>query len=173
MSRVLDSLRRRQKEPEDPLKVDKDLLEEYKDVYLAFGEFRFSKCVVDEIFEALTRPPSSENEVPLGLCWLDLELGPIDTFKLSSSRSWVVGWISVSLSGNGYLYPWKLKELVQRAEGSAKLQGLLQVCRRTWPVKAERPGLLTLLRRARMKDLWPYDTLSRRWDWYWGLAESG
>jgi hypothetical protein len=96
--------------------------------------------VVDEISVTLTRHPSPENEIPLGLYSLDLELGPIDTFKLSSSRPRVVGWISVAISGNGYLYPWKLRDLVQRAEGSAKLQELMQVCRRTWPVKAERPG---------------------------------
>jgi hypothetical protein len=101
-----------------------------------------------------------------------MEIGPIISCDLGSEDLFHVGWLSVSLSGYGYLYPWTFAELVQRAEGDSSIRRVTELCRATWPVEAGRRDRRQKTLRKRMGDLWPYPEIDRPWDWYWGLSES-
>jgi hypothetical protein len=101
-----------------------------------------------------------------------MEIGPILSCDLGCEAPFHVGWVSVSLSGYGYLYPWSFAELVQRAEGHPAIGRMTDLCRATWPVDAGRPDQQLKKLRKQMGDLWPYPKIDRPWDWYWGLCES-
>lgn len=119
------------------------------------------------------RVGSPENEVDLRLSDWSLEVGPVVAFDLGSEELFQVGWISIGLSGYGYLYPWTFAELVRRAEDHPAIRQMTELCRATWPVQSGRPDRQTKRLRKRMGDLWPYREIDRPWDWYWGLCESG
>lgn len=114
-----------------------------------------------------------------------LQLAPVESASLDSDGTFEVGWMSLGLSGPGYLSPLTPSELVRRATGVPELHEVTELCRRTWPVDPEWvPGIVAKLTpvarrhkvrqfRGKMGGLWPYDSLDEPWDWYWGVAESG
>jgi hypothetical protein len=77
------------------------------------------------------------------------------------------------MHGHGYLYPWGLRDLVDRAEGAPGVGPLMALCREAWPVEPEEPPAGAVRARELMGHLWPYDRLDLRRDWYWGVSESG
>ncbi len=138
--------------------------------------------VTDSIFESLRRLPSEENEEALTLDSWTLEIGPTQSYSMGSDDMFLVGLIAISLHGYGYLYPWTLRDLIDRAEAIAPIVGLMEGCRRlwpivpsqrTWPINPNQPGRRVIKARQRMGKLWPYDRPDLPWDWFWGLGESG
>ena len=129
--------------------------------------------VVDPVYDGLSRGPSEENEVGLGLDSWSMEVGPIVCFDLATEEPWHVGWIAVQIGGPGYLYPWTFRDLVDRAEAIAEIRGVADLCRGTWPVAAASPPRRVVKARKAMGDLWPYPRADPPWDWFWGLQESG
>ena len=119
------------------------------------------------------RVNSPDNETDLTLDSWSLEMGPIESYDLSSAHRFLVGWISVNLSGYGYLYPWTLTELRARAEALPEVEHVAELCRSMWPVPAESPGLRRKWGRRQMGELWPYPETNLPMDWYWGLHETG
>src|SRR5262249_21460578 len=113
------------------------------------------------------RVGSPENEVDLRLTDWSLEIGPMASFDLGSEDLFQVGWISVGLSGYGYLYPWTFAELVRRAEDHPAIRQMTELCRATWPVRSGRPDRQTKRLRKQMGELWPYREIDRPWGWYW------
>ena len=102
-----------------------------------------------------------------------LEIGPITSHDLGGEVVYMVGWIAVGMHGYGYLYPWTLCDLIERAEACAPVHALMDLCRRTWPVAAKKPPRQVIKARQKMGELWPYPDTDRCWDWCWGLRESG
>jgi hypothetical protein len=127
----------------------------------------------EEIIDHLKRVNSPENDTDLWLTGCSFELGPIELSSLESTEIVQAGWIGVSLHGYGYLWPWSLRDLVNRAEAHPGLQALTALCRATWPVPRRKPDRATRDLRAKHADVWPYEDTSLEWDWYWGVAESG
>jgi hypothetical protein len=125
-----------------------------------------------QVVEGLRRAGSAENRVNLILDELSLEIGPVEVGDLELPKVFQVGWIAVSLSGNGSLRPWTFRDLIARAEACPPVVGLADLCRRAWPVTPKRPGMLQRLRRKRLRHLWPYDAIDRAMDWCWGLHET-
>jgi hypothetical protein len=146
------------------------LAEHPRPVYRAYLDLGLA---TDEVFEHLRRIDSPENDVNLLLDSWSLEIGPVESHDIEAQRVFHVGWISVEISGHGYLYPWTFAELVQRAEDHPSLRRLTEFCRTVWPVRPLRPNGWTRRGRKRMGELWPYRELDRPWDWFWGLCESG
>ncbi|WP_165068796.1 hypothetical protein [Paludisphaera rhizosphaerae] len=137
------------------------------------------------VYEALWREPSEENDQQLGfnLGW-SLTAGPIECCEIASDGPFQIGWLAVSLSGQGYPYPWTYRDLIARAEAVPGVPALLDLCRRAWPLDPPRFPLLHLRDSSRaprhivqlrksMGDLWPYDDLGEPWDWCWGISVSG
>jgi hypothetical protein len=135
--------------------------------FLSLGE------ATDEVSSALERSGSPENDIDLSLSAWFLTICPVTIFNLGTETPFLVGWISMNLSGNGYLYPWTFAELLARAESSLAIGRVVELCRATWPVPRVNPDLAMQRLRSQMGDLWPYSDVGRPWDWYWGLAESG
>ncbi len=108
-------------------------------------------------------PQNDEDYVPDS--W-SLQIGPIETGK---DGDFTVGWIAVGLGGNGYLFPWTLPELVERAETIAGIQSLMKLCRETWSVDASTPSASIRSGRIELGNYWPYETFDLPMDWYWGL----
>lgn len=141
--------------------------------------------VSNSIHEALHRGPSEDNETQLGfnLGW-SIEAGPIESHDMGGQGPFQVGWLAVSLSGQGDPYPWTYRDLIARAEAVPGVAALMDVCRRTWPLDLPRVPLLHLRNSSRaprrivqlrqsMGDLWPYDDLGEPWGWCWGIRVQG
>ena len=128
---------------------------------------------IDNVLRPITREDSPENEIDYFPDGLSIEVGPVECYSLESEQPLRMGWIELGLSGYGYLFPWTLRDLVERLEGSEEIGRLTDVCRRFWPVPSEppRPGIAEI--REQFKELWPYDEFDKPWDWFWGLQESG
>ncbi|WP_337176646.1 hypothetical protein [Paludisphaera sp.] len=121
------------------------------------------------MYEALRREPSEENEAQLGFNYgWSLEAGPIECYDPTGSLH--VGWLALSLAGQGDPYPWTYRELIARAEHAPGYASVLALCRRAWPVDGPpKPGREVVEGRKLMGDLWPYDDLHRPLDWSWGI----
>ena len=127
----------------------------------------------DEIINHLQRINSPENAIDLSLDGWSLELGPIELGSLSDDESLHVGWIAVSISGQGYIYPWTSMQLVARAEAHPRLQALAALCRAAWPVSPDKPIGRVRRARAKYKGIWAYTDHGLPWNWYWGVDETG
>jgi hypothetical protein len=84
-----------------------------------------------------------------------------------------MGWIAISVSGPGYLYPWTFRDVLNRLEGTPEIHRIMEMCRSFWPAPSLPPEPDIVELRRQVAELWPYDDFARSWDWYWGLHESG
>lgn len=125
------------------------------------------------VLRPITRENSPENEIDYCPYSLSLEIGPIESYDLQSEAPLHVGWIGLTLSGYGYLYPWTLADVVRRLEAAPEIQRLAEICRSFWPVPADPPPADIVGLRREFRRLWPYGDFEKPWDWYWGLQESG
>jgi hypothetical protein len=140
-----------------------------------------------DVMEALQTPrPDEAGQMNLTLWDCVVSLEPVELGSMSTDDRFAVGWMSLSFSGNGYLYPWTPRDLTSRADALAALTAVTDVCRQFFPVDPDgapkmfqriAPRLRRLrLRRTRrqMGELWPFpDDLDRPWDWFWGVSETG
>lgn len=127
----------------------------------------------DALSDPITRVNSPDNTVDFLPGSLSFSVGPVEIFDLGSDNIGVVGWMDVSISGNGYLFPWTFRDVVDRLEASPEWQRLRSVCRELWPVGEGVPPLEIIEARKQLGRLWPYDTYDRKFDWYWGIFETG
>lgn len=127
----------------------------------------------DDVLRPITRENSPENEIGFYPDTLSIEIGPIRCFSLGSERSFHVGWIGLTISGGGYLFPWTFRDVFDRLQGSKQIQQLTNVCRSFWPVAKKPPEHRIIQLRKKLNELWPYARFDEPWDWYWGLRESG
>jgi hypothetical protein len=125
-----------------------------------------------DVLEPVSRVNSPENTHDFVPYDLSLEIGPIIAGDMATEELIQVGWISLNLSGSGYLYPWSLTEAVRRASSSESIRELTDVVRTMWPVSAAAPEAEIVELRRRIPDVWPYEA-DRPWDWYWGAHETG
>lgn len=72
-------------------------------------------AVTDETLARLQREPGPENEIGLYPYDVGLEVGPVDVEPDSDDEELVqIGWAAITISGNGYCYPWTHQELIDR-----------------------------------------------------------
>jgi len=128
---------------------------------------------IDAVLKPITRTKSPENQINFCPDSVSLEIGPIEIFNLRSDAPAFVGWIGLSLSGNGYLFPWKFRDVFERLESTPEVQRIAEACRSFWPVAPDRPEPCIVELRRQLDDLWPYDSFDKEWDWYWGIQETG
>jgi hypothetical protein len=126
----------------------------------------------DAVLEPITRKDSPENDHNYEPDMLSIEIGPIEIFDLKSEAPALCGWIGLSLSGYGYLFPWTFRDVVERLEATAEIGKLTQLCRSHWPVPTEKPDRAILKARRQLGTVWPYEA-DKPWDWYRGMQESG
>jgi len=126
----------------------------------------------DSVIRAMERVDSPENEIDLLLTDWMLQVGPIEIFDLATEQPYHVGWIGLSLGGDGYLFPWTLKDLVKRAEACPEVRSVANVCRDLWPISPELPSQERMQNRRTLGDLWP-DPIDAPVDWAWGVEETG
>lgn len=137
-----------------------------------------------DIIAALRTTRPDNDDYNLCLWDVGVSLRPVSIGTLDSEE-FVVGWMSVSLSGQGYLFPWTPRDLTSRAEQLPPLRPVMDLCRRRWPVEANATAKVlerltaglrvhrTRRTRKQMAELWPYEDLDRPWDWFWGVDETG
>lgn len=137
-----------------------------------------------DLFEALQTPRPDDGQMNLGLWDCHVILEPVELSTLDGDDTFLVGWMSVSISGNGYCFPWTPRDLTSRAASLNTLRPMTEVCRQFFPVDpAGTPNVMTKLSpalrrrkvramRKRMGDLWPFEDLDREWDWFWGVSET-
>jgi hypothetical protein len=69
----------------------------------------------DEVANSLRRDPGPENEIGLYPYDVGLSVGPIeaepDDEDAESAR---IGWVSFTISGNGYCFPWAYQDFIDR-----------------------------------------------------------
>lgn len=151
-------------------------------VYRASAGLGYLRQDITRTLQTL-RPDDGAPNLCLGDCSVWIE--PIELGQMSDDATYKVGWMGVSFSGYGYLYPWTARDVTDRALASPDLRRVADVCRRLFPVDPNgTPSLLERLTperrrsritsiRKRMRDLWPFDDLDAPWDWYWGVLETG
>lgn len=126
----------------------------------------------DDVIAAIQRRNSPENDIDLLLHELGFDLGPVELHQLGNDCVWEVGWMSLSISGPGYLFPWAFRDVVARLESSALVGQITDVCRLTWPVTPLPVTAEAIAQRREAGELWPYGDLAKPCDWYWGVAEA-
>jgi hypothetical protein len=126
-----------------------------------------------EIIDAVSRHNSPQNKVDFVPCEWSFTVGPITSSAMGNEEAFHVGWMALSLSGSGYLFPWTAREAVERAEKCQAIQAAANLCQALWPLRPEPPSRAILKLRKRMGDAWPYRQLDRAQDWTWGVAETG
>lgn len=124
------------------------------------------------LFDALRfdTPKNGDSFAPSS--W-SLELGVISTEALGGDEAFHVGWIGVSLSGNGYCFPRTMREIVDLARAQSDVQRVERLCREFWPVAPQAPSKHQQALRKKMGGLWPYDRVDLPLDWSWTLSEGG
>ncbi|HEY1066463.1 MAG TPA: hypothetical protein VGE52_10155 [Pirellulales bacterium] len=160
-------------------------------VYRAFIELGALTEAARQIV-ARDHQPSDEAFSPE---WLFLHVGPVDcsTFDDEDDKAqtedrltvepadneendgllrYPVGWMELSVSGFGWLFPWTLRQAKDKMESRPEFQALMELCRTTWPMTPQLPDEQTIAMRKAMGGLWPYDDLRRPHDWSWGIAET-
>jgi hypothetical protein len=128
---------------------------------------------IADVLRDITRTNSAENRIDYCPDQLSIYVGPVELCSLSSSTMANAGWISASLHGSGYLFPWTVRELVQRAQSSRAIRRISNLCRSFWPVVSKPPPKRVIGARRQLGDLWPYNNAAKPWDWYWGVQETG
>jgi hypothetical protein len=139
-----------------------------------------------DIVEALQTRRPHDGHPNMGLWSSYLTIGPIDLAMLDSDAGIPVGWMSVGVGGNGYLNPWRPRDLTNRAAAHPDLRAVADACRLAFPVDPRHPGpmfrgprrMADLFRarvyeRHQLGELWPFARHDVPWDWYWGVCESG
>ena len=119
-----------------------------------------------EITSPLHREACAENDVVFAPDSWSIQIMPLDS---GQDGEFQVGWLAIGLEGNGYPFPWTLRDIVEKAERIDGIQQVMQLCRSTWPVDPESPDATIEDGRRAMGMYWPYDDLDRAWDWYWGM----
>lgn len=127
--------------------------------------------VTQEIFEATQRLPDEENDRQLSLDNVSFTIGPQWTVSLESD-AYRVGWMGLSMAGNGYFFPWDNREAKRRAEQRIEIQRVMDLCRVTWPASRIPPSTDTLNQRRMLNELWLYEDIERVDDWYWFIQET-
>ena len=138
-----------------------------------FRAFASLGALVDSAIEPITRSNSPENEYDFCPHTLSIEVGPIELHSLGCDAQALVGWIGVSLSGDGYLFPWTFREVIGQLESTPEIQRITEACRAFWPVPLKPVEERIASMRKQIGVLWPYDDYDKPWDWYWGLQETG
>ena len=123
-----------------------------------------------DVIDVIDHPALEKGGNALWLDTVGLELAPI-IVNTNDDKEFHVGWMSVNLSGYGYLYPWTHDELRTRIAGQSKLCQIGQLCRSFWPVPLEYPSPETVSLRKEMGQLWGSDLEAPK-DWRWVFAES-
>jgi hypothetical protein len=126
----------------------------------------------DEIVNALTRNPCEDNEYPMCLWSLWFEVGPIQITSLGSESVIQAGWMNLSFSGPGYFFPWDFRFAKQRLESVDIVQGIVELCRKTWPVPKSSTSAKTIAARQECSELWMYDDFALSQDWLWFASEN-
>ncbi len=121
--------------------------------------------------QQLQRPPEDKNDRGLSLERWSLDIGPVHSAAIGSDDFFVIGWVSLRLSGTGSLFPWTFERLVQRAETHPAVRQATELCKTTWPVDPEQPTPRLRRRRQRLGELWPLADMDAPLDWCWGLLE--
>jgi len=129
-------------------------------------------ALADHIIAALSRDPGPENERGLYPDSLSIELGPTTISDPNEEPEYLVGWMSINLSGNGYLFPWTHRDLIIRLNACHEVQRLMSLCRETWPVEPLIPSPDVIALRKEMGELWGGDDYDAPADWRWGIQES-
>lgn len=124
----------------------------------------------DAVIQSMSRVGSPENDEDFVPDSWAMEFGPIKLEDTGNAAEYHVGWMDVSFSGNGYIYPWTTADVLARIESSPELVRVSALCRRYWPVPPEKASFwVRRMRRTRLGKLWPYADVNLPWDWYWGV----
>jgi len=109
-------------------------------------------------------PENDEDFVPDG--W-SLRLGPVVSGR---DCEFLLGSVCVSLSGNGYPYPWTPHDVVLRAESISSVQRVMALCEQMWPIESIEASPRVQAGRRAMGKYWPYERIDRPLGWTWGFA---
>lgn len=132
-------------------------------------------CAKDSICKEFQRMNSPENKVNLALHDLSLYLGPIHAYNLGEDEPRHVGWIGLTLSGGGYMFPWTREDVLKRAEQSVELQQLAQIVNDAWPIDPHPLKRITNVRNllARTRKALGAKDVNTLTEWQWDVNESG
>jgi hypothetical protein len=125
----------------------------------------------EKVVAPITRKGSAENDTDFLPYELGVEIGLIESWLMGDEQICEVGWMSLTLSGSGYLFPWTFPEVVRQLESVPLIGKLTDVCRSTWPVAPGPLNRKVVEFRRKMGKVWPYEDYDRPWDWYWAARE--
>ncbi len=80
----------------------------------------------------LTRHDTEDGAVDLALSDVTFEVGPLEVGRLADDDKRFIGWVTLALSGGGYLSPWTCEDLVGRADALPEVKRVKRLCVDTW-----------------------------------------
>ncbi len=128
----------------------------------------------DDVLWEFSRDNDEANDV--GGLFLDGLFVSIEPVVVGDPQSdgppFMVGWMSVSVGGSGYLWPWTYEELLGKIRSSASLKRVEQLCRSHWPVPPIEVTQEHIENRKLMGHLWGGDDYEAPPDWRWVISET-
>lgn len=94
---------------------------------------------------------------------------------LGSDRAYRVGQLGLSISGPGYCFPRKPREIIDDIRTDPGVTPLLRVLEECWPTEVRQiEHARDLLSSVLEPDLWPYDDVWQPTspEWLWGVHET-
>jgi len=126
------------------------------------------------LLDHMNSPAFHNPKLSLALDSWFVKIGPVASHDLQSETRAFAGWVSVTFSGPGYLWPTTLPQLIAHLESSPQIRRAMDLCRQTWPVPSLPPDRATIANRKKLGTLWGFpESLNRPSDWLWTIAETG
>jgi|GEM_PF-2978102 len=97
------------------------------------------------------------------------------TCMLGSDREYFVGQLGLSISGPGYCFPRKPREIIDDIRTDPGVTPLLRVLEEAWPTEVRQiEHARDVLSGVLEPDLWPYDDVRQPTspEWLWGVHET-
>ncbi|MHB0936045.1 MAG: hypothetical protein ACYDCO_04140 [Armatimonadota bacterium] len=102
---------------------------------------------------------------------LDYHIGPVQLFDTVKNEIYYTGWMNFAVNGDGYLYPYTYREILENLRTHPVLQQIRDICREMWPSTTVPPNPEVVHDRSTMGKMWaePEDA---PYDWYWAINGS-
>ncbi len=117
--------------------------------------------------------PSDQNQFTARPDGWSFDVGPIRAAVMDADRARMLGWMALSIHGQGYPWPRTHREFLEAVTSQPEVQAVQTLVRETWPIPSRRPGPRRRARRRMLQEegLW-FDQLEAPLRWSWCVCDS-
>lgn len=126
---------------------------------LSFGTMK------EEIYQSISHQLSG-NYLYLSDISFNIEI--VEMLNDEDCYRFEVGWMSFSVHGNGYMFPWTYEETLAKLREHPVLNQIRAICQEMWPASTTPPNPELIAARSEMGKRWA-EPLDAPLDWYWTI----